>query len=112
MWGGKEIDLNLKEYLENGYLHLDDYVKNDIKIFDLSKLEILVAIKEFYFHKIRKQEYSLAENNLQESLKKQFVTWDSAKKYHDYINPESRIGKDWVESKLPQFMGNKIETEL
>ena len=103
-WKSNNDELNLKEYLNHGFLRTSEYVNANIEIHNLSKKEILMAIKEFYLYKIIGKDYNPEEEALQVLIRSKFTNWDPDKNYHDFINPKCRLGFEWVKSKPSNFL--------
>ena len=92
--------LNLLEYIKFSFLKNTDYQKNNIKIVDLNKDEILKCFKEFIFlHKnnwiISKKDYKI-QKEFQKTFKKGINIFQSHIDFHRYINKHSYISMNFL----------------
>ncbi len=88
--------LKINEYFKCNYSDSKDFIKNNIKIVDLSSQQILNAFKEFYF-------YKLCRNELNDQFKKQnkifwsqVLEFDKKKKFHNEIYDNALISEEWI----------------
>jgi len=90
-WKKNNKTLNIKDCLDNNYLHNNKYVEKGIDIMDLTEHEIkdvVLEAEERFTGIWRDQPQDI---KLQEKFWNIFKKWDGFTKYHGFIHPEARI---------------------
>lgn len=103
IWSKSGESLSLRQYLENSYLHTQEYTEAGIEIVDLSSEEILEAVQEFWQRIQGTWEDDEDDILCQQQFWIIFKAWPEFSKYHGWIHPESRVGAAWLRSQGEVF---------
>lgn len=106
-WMNSGLSLNLKEYLDNTYLHSDEYLRVGINLVDLTHQEILSAVQEFWARTQNLWVETDSEQRQQSDFWEVFLNWPLYDSYHGWRHKSSRIGGAWLTSKGPEYMTSK-----
>ena len=97
-WKNNNKSLTVKEYIENSYMETRDYVAAGINLRDLSENQILNAVMELVTRIENTEIVSESDIFLQETFLNLLKNWSNFSRYHEFINPEFKIGRDWINS--------------
>ena len=90
--------LKINEYLSSSYTKSEDYIKNKIRIKELSSTQILNAFKEFYFYKLNKKMLNEKYIKQNDMFWKQVLKFDKLNKFHKEIHKKALISEEWIKS--------------
>jgi putative glycosyltransferase (TIGR04372 family) len=97
-WNYNNQSLTVKEYIENFYMETSDYITAGINLRDLSENQILNAVMELVTRIENTGIVSESDIFLQETFLNLLKNWGDFSRYHQFINPGFKIGRDWINS--------------
>ena len=104
-WSNNGKLLNVSQYMEHSYHNTNDYTDNGIDVNDLAPKEISAAVLEMEKRLSGTMVESTGELVRQKLFWKQFRRSPVFPKYHDWVNPDARIGAEF----LAQFEQSFLE---
>ena len=90
--------LSINQYLKHSYYKTEEYLKNDIKIKNLSSLQIKKAIEEFYYYKLLKKKISKNYKDQCSNFWNLVLKFDKAHIGHNNIDERALISESWLKS--------------
>jgi len=102
-WSSTGKLLTMREYLNNAYFDAEAYKENGIVVKDLTKEEILLAIKEAWLSVFGEWVPSEGNSIRQQRVWELFKAHPEFNKLHGYLHPKSRFGDQWLASRPSEF---------
>ena len=104
IWHKSKEPLNLHQSVEHSYYIDSQYSKNGIEIVNLTQLEILESVKEFWHRLNNIYTDTSSEIERQKQFWKSLKTQPNYHKFHKYIHPEARVGSYWLCAQGDNFL--------
>jgi putative glycosyltransferase (TIGR04372 family) len=104
VWSQSNINLSIKQYLENNFGNTSEYTTAGIKVKNLSDREILLATIEFVDRIEGLSKYDSEDLFLQEKFLNILSKSRDYSKNHEFIHPKFKIAKEWIFNMKDNFI--------
>ena len=102
-WKENGRELSLTQLLAGDWWHSHDFESRGIHIEDLSDMEILHSVKEFWQRIEKSYVDSQSNQDLQYLFRQKLMNSPLFNRYHKILNPCCRVGAYWISTKQNEF---------
>jgi putative glycosyltransferase (TIGR04372 family) len=103
IWSESKEPFNFYQTIEHTYYRTNEYIENGIEIVNLTQLEIMESVKEFWETLRGVSDKSRSTIGRQKQFWKIFKNLPNYHEYHRYIHPDARVGSYWLSTKGDKF---------